>query len=167
MGPALVGMPILVKNAFGGTVSDYAIVESFMALGMLTGSFLVYGFGRYFSSGKLLLIGMLLDGVTYSVFYWVSSVQAAWFFIFIHGIGIPLITISRTALVQSYAPNKFHGRIFSMVHLAVVGVTALSSALIGIIANQVAIQHIFFWIGLGAAACGVVGWFHPNMRHQE
>ena len=165
MGPALVGMPIFVKDALAGGISDYALVESFMALGMLAGSLLVYFFGNRFPSGFLLLLGMVLDGLTYSVFYWVTTVHAAWVFIFLHGIGIPLITVSRTALIQKHAPNAYHGRLFSMVHLSVVGVTAISSAVIGMVAAIIDIQMIFFWIGIGAALCGVIGWMHPKMRH--
>ncbi|NQV38336.1 MAG: MFS transporter [Candidatus Marinimicrobia bacterium] len=165
MGPALVGMPILVKDVFSGGISDYALVESFMALGMLAGSLFVYLFGNRFSSGVLLLVGMVLDGLTYSMFYWVTNIHAAWIFIFLHGIGIPLITVSRTALIQKHSPNSYHGRMFSMVHLSVVGVTAISSALVGIIATVVEINVIFFWIGIGAALCGVIGWMHPKMRH--
>ncbi len=165
MGPALVGIPILIKNALGGGVADYALVESFMALGMLTGTILVYMIGNRLSSGLLLLVGMFLDGITYSVFYWVTSVELAWIFIFIHGIGIPFITVSRTALIQKHSPNAYHGRLFSMVHLSVVGVTALSSALIGILASTMDIRVIFFWIGIGAASCSIAGWLHPKMRH--
>ncbi len=165
MGPALVGMPILVKDVFSGGISDYALMESFMALGMLAGSLFVYLFGNRFSSGVLLLVGMVLDGLTYSMFYWVTNVHTAWIFIFLHGIGIPLITVSRTALIQRHSPNSYHGRMFSMVHLSVVGVTAISSALVGIIATVVEINVIFFWIGIGAALCGVIGWMHPKMRH--
>ncbi len=167
MGPALVGMPILIKNSLHGSVADYAFVESFMALGMLAGSLLVYLSGTRIKSGALLLTGMILDGLTYSVFYGVQSIPLAWLLIFIHGIGIPMITISRTAMIQTYAEQAYHGRLFSMVHLAVVGVTALSAASVGAVAEIVEPRIIFLVIGLLAAACGIVGWFHPNMRKQR
>ena len=40
MGPAIVGIPILVKLYLGGTASDFAIVEAFVGLGMLLGCLL-------------------------------------------------------------------------------------------------------------------------------
>lgn len=166
MGPALVGMPLLIRNSLQGSVSDYAFVESFMALGMLAGSLLVYLNDNHTKAGILLLLGMVLDGLTYSVFYSVQSIFLAWFLIFIHGIGIPMITISRTAMIQKYADQRYHGRLFSMVHLAVVGVTALSAAAIGAIAEIMEPRVIFLIIGILAASCGVAGWFHPHMRKQ-
>ncbi len=164
MGPAFVGMLILVKESLGGTASDYAFVESGLALGMLLGSVFVYRISDRINIGKLLLLGMFLDGITYSVVYFVNSVSLVLFFIVIHGIGIPMITIARTAIIQKHAPNKFHGRLFSLVHLSVIGVTALSSAVVGIVANHVDIKIIFLIIGIGAALCGVMGYMNKRLR---
>ena len=75
MGPAYVGMLILIKDSLGGTASDYAFVEAGLALGMLIGSVLVYRIENKISIGKLLLVGMFLDGITYSVMYFANSIN--------------------------------------------------------------------------------------------
>lgn len=164
MGPAFVGMLILVKDTLGGTASQYAFVQSGLALGMLIGSVFVYRIGNRINIGKLLLIGMILDGATYSLMYFAGSVNYVLIFIVIHALGIPMITISRTAIIQRHSPNEYHGRLFSLVHLSVVGVTALSAAVVGIAANYIDIKIIFLFIGIGAALCGVVGFFNPRLR---
>jgi len=164
MGPAFVGMLILVKNALGGTASQYAFVEAGLAFGMLLGSAFVYRLGNRINIGKLLLIGMIIDGVTYSVMYFAGSVNYVLLFIVIHAFGIPMITISRTAIIQKHSPNEYHGRLFSLVHLSVIGVTAVSSAVVGIAANYFEIKFIFLFIGIGAALCGVVGFMNKNLR---
>jgi len=164
MGPAFVGMLILVKDSLGGTASQYALVESGLALGMLIGSVFVYRIGNRINIGKLLLTGMILDGITYSLMYFATSVNFVLVFIVIHAFGIPLITISRTALIQRHTPNELHGRLFSLVHLAVIGVTALSAALVGIIANYIDIKTIFLFIGIGAALCGIAGFTNQALR---
>lgn len=167
MGPAIVGTPILVKEVLGGTVSDYAYVEACLALGMLIGSVFVYYLRNRIKPGLLLLIGMILDGVTYSIFYWADSIHFVMVFIILHAIGIPMITVSRTAIIQRHTPNNVHGRLFSMVHIAVVGMTALSSALVGVIANSVDVRVIFFWIGIGAALCGMIGLLNKEIRRAD
>lgn len=164
MGPAIVGTPILVKEVLGGTASDFAFVEACLALGMLIGSLSVIYLRKVIKPGLLLLIGMILDGVTYSIFYVADSVSFVMVFITLHAIGIPMITVSRTAIIQRHTPNWIHGRLFSMVHIAVVGMTALSSALVGLIADSVDIRVIFFWIGIGAALCGAVGLLNKEIR---
>ena len=164
MGMAFVGMLILVKDALGGTASQYAFVEAGLAFGMLIGSVFVYRIGNRINIGKLLLIGMILDGVTYSLMYFAGSINFVFIFIVIHAIGIPMITISRTAIIQKHSPNQYHGRLFSLVHLSVVGVTALASAVVGIAANYIDIKIIFLFIGIGAALCGVVGFMNKELR---
>jgi len=164
MGPAFVGMLILVKDSLGGTASQYAFVESGLAFGMLIGSIFVYRIKNRINIGKLLLIGMILDGITYSLMYFAGSVNYVLLFIIIHAFGIPMITISRTSIIQKHSPNQYHGRLFSLVHLSVIGVTALSAAVVGIAANYIDIKIIFLFIGIGAALCGVVGFLNKALR---
>jgi len=164
MGPAIVGMPILVKTSLGGTAADFAFVEAGMASGMLLGSWLIYRYSHRFNNGLLLLTGLLWDGVTYTFFYWVPSVPLAIVIIIIHGIGIPVITITRTVIIQRNTPNELHGRIFSMLHLAVVGMTALSSAIVGILASLIPIPLVFLLFGIGAFASGIFGLMSPGLR---
>ncbi len=164
MGPAIVGMPILVKSILGGTASDFAFVEAGMAGGMLMGSWLVYKYSHRFDNGFLLLLGLLWDGITYTFFYWVPSIPMAIVMIIIHGVGIPVITITRTAIIQRNTPNEYHGRLFSMVHLAVVGMTALSSALVGILASFIPVTVVFLIFGIGAFVSGLIGLMSSDLR---
>jgi len=164
MGPAIVGVPILVKGTLNGSAADYAFIEAGLGLGMLIGSMLLIKFGKYIPKGRLLSLGMVIDGFTYSVFYFAGSASTVFILMIIHGLGIPMITVPRTAIIQKYAQNKFHGRIFSMVHLAVVGMTALSSAAIGIWADILEIRIIFLIIGLLAASCGIIGFLSKRIQ---
>ena len=165
MGPAIVGLPILVKIALSGTASDFAFTEGCMAAGALVGSFIVSKLIGLLKNGTIWAIGLFLDGITYSFLYWAQSVEMAMVIIFLHGIGIPLIMVSRTSIIQIHTPNKFHGRLFSMVHLGVVGTTAISSGLVGIITSIISVKLLFFGIGCGAALCGVVGLVIPSLRN--
>ena len=164
MGPAIVGMPIMIKYYLHGSASDFAFVEAGMALGMLTGTFFMYRFSKHFKNGFLLLLGMLWDGLTYALFFWVQSVPMALCIIIFHGIGIPIITVSRTTILQKYTPNRYHGRLFAMVHLAVSGMAAISTALVGIIAEVISIHIVFLLFGIGGTLTGLVGFFNSDIR---
>jgi len=167
MGPAIVGMPILVKDALHGSASDYAAIEACYAIGMLISSFIIFRIGNNFRTGTVLMLGMIIDGLTFSFLYFINSVPVVMGMIIIHALGIPMITISRTAIIQKYVPNRLQGRVFSMIHLAVVGLTGVSSALIGIMADIIHIQTVFLVIGFGAAACGIIGIFYKEIRRLE
>tara|TARA_B100000427_G_C15514412_1_gene597583 strand:- start:1373 stop:2566 length:1194 start_codon:yes stop_codon:yes gene_type:complete len=155
MGPAVVGVPILVKTILGGTASDFAFVEGCMAFGALFGSFLVTRLKIILPKGILWSFGLIIDGATFCMLFWAESIAAIMIMIFFHGIGIPFIIISRTSIIQTYTSSQYHGRLFSTAHLGVVGATAFSSALVGITAETFTIKVIFLIFGIGAALCGL------------
>ena len=134
-----------------------------MASGMLLGSLLLWRMGPRFNPARILFLGMILDGLSYSLLYVMSTYAQTGGLLLLHGIGIPLITVSRTTIIQRAVPQQFRGRVFSMVNFSVVGLTALSAALVGPLAEVIPIATIFLGIGLGAALCGVIGLGHPGM----
>ena len=164
MGPAIVGLPILIKQFLKGTAAHFAFVEAGMALGMLSGSLFMFKLSKKYKAGNLLLFGLIWDGLTYALFFWVASVPMAIILIIFHGFGIPIITVSRTTILQKYTPNAYHGRLFSMVHLAVSGMTAISAALVGILAEILPINTVFFMFGLGGMFTGLIGCLNKNIR---
>jgi DHA3 family macrolide efflux protein-like MFS transporter len=165
MGPAIVGLPILVRNVLHGTPSDFAFVEGCMAVGALLGSLIVSKLNGRMPNGMIWGIGLILDGITFSLIYWAESVEMAMVIICLHGIGIPFIMISRTSIIQIHTPNQYHGRLFSVVHLGVVGTTAISAGFVGIITSIISVKILFFGIGIGAALCGVIGLMTPSLRN--
>ena len=154
----------MVKTHLNGSILDFALIEAGMALGMLFGAFSVYRFSNHVSSGKILLVGMIWDGITFALFFFIQTVPIAFILIIFHGIGIPAITISRTAIIQRHSPSSYHGRLFSMIHLGVVGMTSLSAGLVGYLNTFISIQDIFFYFGIGGASCGILGVLIPKLR---
>ena len=165
MGPAIVGLPVLVKTVLNGTASDFAFVEGCMAAGALGGSIIVAQLNGKLSNGIIWSIGLFLDGITYSFLYWANSIELTMVMIFFHGIGIPLIMVSRTSIIQLHTPNMYHGRLFSVVHLGVVGTTAVSSALVGVVTSIISVKLVFLGIGVGAALCGIISLMIPMLRN--
>ncbi|MFQ6674723.1 MAG: MFS transporter [Fidelibacterota bacterium] len=165
MGPAMIGTPIFVREVLRLNFAAFATVEAYMAAGMLAGSFLVWRFFREINPSLVLFLGMIVDGLTYSLLYAVHTYPATKILLLIHGTGIPMITISRTTLIQTVVPYELRGRVFSMVNMSVIGFTALSSGLVGPVAEVIPISTVFLIIGLGAALCGVVGLNHRGMMN--
>ncbi|MCH8067926.1 MAG: MFS transporter [Candidatus Marinimicrobia bacterium] len=163
MGPAMIGTPIFVREVLQMKFAAYATIEAFMAGGMIIGSILVWKIGKNFNPSLVLFIGMIMDGLTYSCLYFIHTYPGTKLLILIHGIGIPMITISRTTIIQKVVPDRFRGRIFSMVNMSVIGLTAISSGLIGPFAEILPIGTIFLVIGIGAALCGVIGLNHRGL----
>ena len=164
MGPAIVGLPIFVKEVLGAPAKVYALAQMSMAAGMLTGTYLLNKYGKNFRQNRILLVGIVLDGLTYFPMYYVNSDVMLWIVLFCHGLVIPMIIIPRPTIIHLIAPKDYHGRIFSMISIAVVGLTAISVALTGIIAEVVSIRLIFAWIAILAAITGALGGLSKEFR---
>ena len=164
MGPAIVGMPIFIKKFLNGTASNFAFIESGMAFGMILGSIFMFKFSKNFRTGSLLIFGLIWDGLTYAFFYFIETIPMAFIIIILHGIGIPMITISRTTILQKYTPNLYHGRLFSVVQFSVSGMTALSVALVGFFSEVLQINTLFLIFGIGGMISGIIGYLNSNIR---
>ena len=165
MGPAIVGIPILVKLYLGGTASDFALVEAFVGLGMLIGTATVYKVGHRFNHGTLFLLGLFIDGASFCFYYFIETLNQLNFLSFIHGVGIPFLIISRVSIMQKNIPEKLLGRIFAIISVSILSMTAVSSGIIGFLTEFMTIHEIFLLFGLLAGLCGIAGLLHPKVRY--
>ncbi len=164
MGPAIVGIPIFVKEVLHKGASSYALVESSYGLGMLIGALLINYLNKFISTGKILLIGMIFDGFTYAIIYFTRSLELMILLISFHAIGIPFIVVARTSLIQKWVTSEKLGRAFSLVNIAVVGMTALTTGVTGILSEYISIQEIFAIFGVAGMFCGISGFFYKQLR---
>jgi hypothetical protein len=134
---------------------------------MLIGAPFMATVGRRLPLGKTVMAGIILDGLTFAPFFFITTLTAAIVVLFIHSFFIPLITVSRTTLVQRYVPTELHGRMFSVIGVCVIGGTAISSALTGLAAEYLPIQRIYLLVGLGAAATALPGFFSKALRRAQ
>jgi len=110
------------------------------------------------------MLGIVLDGLTFLPFFWVRSFFGTALTIALHSIFIPMITVSRTTLIQRHVPEVLRARVFAVIQVAVVGMTALSTSLTGIIAEHVSARWIFFGSALLSAATALPGLLSPALR---
>lgn len=164
MGPVIVGVPFYVKNHLGGSGSEFALVEGTYAGGMIISTWLISRYGGRFDPIRLLMAGMVYDGLSYLPLLWVTTLEGTLLTIFIHSLGIPTITISRLTALHRMVPKAVQGRVFSNFNLAVNGMTALSIGVVGLVLVWLPVNRLFAVIGLLSAACGVAGLVAPALR---
>jgi MFS family permease len=164
MGPVVVGIPYYVKHHLGGSGSDFALVEGTYAGGMIVSTWLIARYGARFNPLHLLFSGLIYDGLTYVPLLWVTTVEGTLLTILVHSLGIPCITISRITALHRIVPQAMQGRVFSYIHLAVAGMTALSIGVVGGVLTVLPVHWLFVVIGVLCAATGVWGWLLPVFR---
>jgi len=159
MGPAVVGANLYIKEFLGLTAREYAWFQAFMSLGWFLSALILSRIYNKLNDFQVLKWGIFLDGFTYFPFVFIKHFPTALFFIFIHGLSIPLITVSRTTIVQKYADEKFKGRIFALINLAVVGFMSLSSLITGILGELFPANYLFLWASVGGTLTGIWAFF--------
>lgn len=172
MGPAVVGANLFIKNTLELEARHLAFFQAALAAGWLLGTLGMLRYGKRLPKGKLLLWGIAMDGATYLPFlaflsedmrsYGLSLVLIAF-----HGLFIPLITVTRTALIQELVSPERLGRVFALVNLTVVGFMALSSLATGALGEVLEAPWLFGLAGAGGALSGLLGaWVFPALRRQ-
>jgi MFS family permease len=168
MGPAIVGTPVFVKDVLKLEADAYAITQACYAVGMLIGTAALLTCGKRFNKGQILLLGMFLDGITFIPLYFAKTLIGTGIIIIIHSLAIPMLTVSRASLIQSIIPENMTGRVFAFINMAVIGMSAISSGLTGVILEYIDTPLLFLLIGIGGGLCGVVGWmFAHDLRKTE
>ena len=166
MGPAIIGLPVFVREVLTSDFGVLAKLEVAMAAGMIVGSFVFWKAEKNISPISILLFGIVMDGITYTLLFFADTSFIAMLVLIIHGIGIPLITVSRTTIIQAVVPDEFRGRLFSMIYMAVMGTTAISVGLTGFILEFIGADSLFLLIGIGAASTVIIG-FNPALREMN
>ncbi|HUK11678.1 MAG TPA: MFS transporter [Thermoanaerobaculaceae bacterium] len=164
MGPAVVGTPLFVKGILHAPGQVYALAEATLALGVVVGLPLTARLNRAVSQGRVLILGILLDGITYLPLLWVSSAAGLCTAMALHGVSIPMITVTRASLVQRITPAGQLGRVFALISIGVTGLTAVSSGLTGVAAALVPVNVIFGAIAVLAALCAPAAWSSREFR---
>ncbi len=164
MGPAIVGTAVLVRDTLHLDAAAYALSEAMYGVSMIVGSLTVGRLGARIGYGRLLLLGITLDGITYVPLLWCRSLTFLIAVILVHALAIPMITIPRTTLVQHIVTPRLRGRVFALVNVVVLGTTAISSGLAGLALDRVTAPVLFGWIGCLAGATGLLGFASGRLR---
>ncbi|MCP4377546.1 MAG: MFS transporter [bacterium] len=171
MGPAIIGSNLLIFRTYGLGARQVAIFHAVLGVGWLLGSIVVAKWGSRWPKGKLILFGMVMDGLTFIPFFWIRSFPLLLCAHAFHGIWIPFIQISRTTLVQEQTPEEMHGRIFSLINLTFVGCTSLSVLATGLLGNVLGASSgpplIYLIAGIGGGLCGLIGIAFVQLRRSR
>jgi len=164
MGPAILGNVVIVRETLGGTAADYALVEAAYGVGMIAGSLLIAKYGHRYPAGLLVVVGIALDGLTYVPLIACRSLPYLILVSLIHSTMIPLITIPRATILQKIVPPSLVGRVFALQNVVVVGVTAISSGLAGLVLEHVSAPNLFAIAGSLGGLTGLLGLFSTRLR---
>lgn len=174
MGPAIIGFPILFREIIGEPVSAvgltlssaqmYSLNIATFAVGFVAGTYLAGMLSKRLNKGRMILLGIFLDGITFVPLLWIRDPNIILGLTLVHGAAVPLITVTRTTMIQQMVPRELRGRVFSLINLVVYGLTAFSVGATGFLTQVIRVDMLFALWGLGAAVLGPIGWMVGSLR---
>lgn len=144
--PAIVLLPLLVKNEFGGKAMEIASMQSSWAIGFLVGGLLLSTWGGFrnkvLTASLAMLgsgVGMLIVGIAPNRFFGVAVSG-----ILIAGLMNVLMNGPAFALLQTIVDANMQGRVMSLVISLANAITPLSLMFAGPLSEQMGIRTWFF-----------------------
>lgn len=163
-GLAQVATPLLVKEGLGLGTEAFAGVQTFFFLGLLAASAGFWLLGRRLRQANAILVGIVLDGLTFVPLAFCRTLGQVQLAMFLHALALPLIIIPRTVLVQQLVPGPLHGRAFALLNVTIFGMTAVSAGVTGWLAERVSPGTLFVVLGSLGTAVGLLGFRNRTLR---
>ena len=149
IGPLLVGIPVLAQSRFSHGAAAFGLLISGYGLGNLCG-IIVAGTAPRPSSRAFsrVVVGLFVGfGLVIASLAFISSVWVGVALLVVLGVGDGYVAVVMMTLVQRMTPADMLGRVMSLVMLAMLGVTPISTALAGAI---VGLGPVVLFVGCGA-----------------
>ena len=149
IGPLLVGIPVLAQSRFSHGAAAFGLLISGYVLGNLCG-IIVAGTAPRPSSRTFsrVVVGLFVGfGLVIASLAFISSVWVGVALLVVLGVGDGYVAVVMMTLVQRMTPADMLGRVMSLVMLAMLGVTPISTALAGAI---IGLGPVVLFVGCGA-----------------
>ncbi|MCS7245628.1 MAG: MFS transporter [candidate division WOR-3 bacterium] len=157
MGLVTIGASLYIKNYLSLGAREFAIFNAVLSLGWFISAIIISKLKL--DEIKMLKLGIFLDGFTYIPLFFVKDFGLSLIFIFIHGLVIPLITVSRTTIIQKYVNEEIRGRVFSLIYIAVIGFMSISGLFMGFLGEFLDANYLFLVGGIGGSIVGIMSFY--------
>ena len=154
IGPLMVGIPVLAETRFSQGAAAFGLLISAYGLGNLCGM-IVAGSTRRPSSrlfSRLVLVLFAGFGVVIGALVFITSVWVGFALLTVLGVANGYVAVVFMTLLQRITPAAMLGRLMSLVMLAMLGVTPISTALSGVVVGW---GPPVLFVGCGAGMLGV------------
>ncbi len=137
-----------VTEVINGTEFQFGLVTSFMALGMVLGSFWL-GTRKKITNRRVMMLGGLIgSGFMMFLLGWVGYIQLVLLVVILNGFCMVLFSVNNETLFQLKVPDQLRGRVFAVrMLLAQIGVP-VGAFLGGIIASKTGISVLYGSLGV-------------------
>jgi DHA3 family macrolide efflux protein-like MFS transporter len=154
--PAFSLMPLLVYDYFGGTATQFGILEAALGVGIIAGGALLALWGGFKRRIYTSLLGISALGIGLAILGLVpeTAFAAAVAIIFMLGMTTPIIDGPILSILQAGVTPDMQGRVFTLLTSLVSITTPLGLIIAGPVSDLMGLQ---FWFILSGTICFFVG----------
>jgi hypothetical protein len=157
--PILMFIPIIVKFILAEQVKWLAIGETFFALGVLLGSFLMSFKKTIEGNIKILMLTIFSFSVSFLLTAYSKIPILTSFYLFISGLSISIGNVAIVSYFQSKIDNEYKGRFFSLVNAVVYSIMPLSFILNGFMLEHMEPKIIIILNSVFSLSLAFFGYF--------
>jgi MFS family permease len=163
-GPFAVLVPLVVRDVYGGDLTDLSVAMMLLPLGTIAGSLVLLLRGGLRHKGRAFLLGLF--GVSACLLA-VSVRPPFWGFaaaIFAWGVGHSVFFNTSRTLFQESAPSSHRARVLSVYSLAFLGMFPPSNLAAGFLAGRLGPSAVFAISGAAMIGITALAWFLTPVR---
>ena len=138
---------VLTKEVTGNAVRDVGVMISFLATGMMLGSYLASKIAKFLSSTGLMLCSFVLLGVLLLLFGYAGSLTQMILLSFAGGLATSPILIATETLLQESIPAGKRARVFGSKDFLTKSIFMGAAVLLGVLGNRVTERAVFLIAG--------------------
>lgn len=156
---------VITREILNVESSKYGVIMSALGIGMLGGAMVSGWLGRPFKYVQLGVAGVVLMALGITALPWSSNLAMASSFASVIGLGMIIVQVNGQTLLQTIAP-EMRGRLMGISQTLTGSVTFLTSALVGILVEQMNVTIVMGSVGIItlAVAVTVAIYYHNNLE---
>lgn len=153
---------VITRDILNVESSKFGVMMSALGVGMLGGAVASGWLGRRFTYVQLGVAGVVLMALGMTALPWSSNLAVASMFTAAIGLGMVIVQINGQTLLQTIAP-EMRGRLMGISQTLTGSVTFLTSALVGLLVEQLNVIIVMGSVGMiTLAVAAIVTIFYHN-----
>ena len=166
--PGLRILPLFVSADLGGGAALYAAIATSQGIGMLAGGVLL-SLLRRLRSSTVAAVGIMTSGIGFAL-VGVASQHAVWIAVAgaaLVGVGMPLVTGCKTALIQTGTPGEAVARVMSLHNSMAQAAIPFGVLVLMPLAEQTSVRLVLLLTSVAYLAAASIWGFSKSIRNLE
>ena len=151
-------LSVYVRDILLSKPAAFGILNTFIGVGMITGTQGITRFGKHIPKQNLVVYGLSLMGLAVLIVAIFGTIVTTGFGMLLMGFGVAFIMVTAQTLIQQETPKEMLGRVISALMSLMAFSQAMSMVIAGPVAEKTGIRNLYFASAVMLLAIGAIGY---------